>query len=113
MQDDTKEQKKVPTPIQDMIEDAQKDGTTGPLIGSIIIIVIMIIGGLYFWSSLINQKTSKIIETETTEAIQNQMLIKETVKQSDSEDIDTIEADLEATNFDVLDDIIQDIEKEL
>jgi amino acid permease len=104
---------KIPTPINDMMEETKKDGTTGPFIGSIIIIVLIIIGGLYFWSTLINQKTQEIIQEETNEVIQNEILIQKTVEQSESEDIRTIEADLEATNFNILETAIEDIEKEL
>lgn len=104
--------KKISTPIQDMINDAQKDSTTGPLIGSIIIIVILIIGGLYFLGSLIRQREVQIKEKETFETMQNETLLEQTVQQSGSDDLKTIEADLEATNFDVLDSAIEDIEKE-
>lgn len=112
MSDLFKEEHKVATPIRDMMEDAQKDGTTGPLIGSIVIIILIAVGGLYFLSSLINQKTVKIVEKENLETTQNEKVIEETIQQSDSVDIETIEADLRATDFEVLDTVIQDIEKE-
>ena len=104
---------KIPTPIKDMMEETQKNSTTGPLIGSIIIIILIIVGGLYFWSTLITQKTQEIIQEETNQVIQNEILIQKTVQQSESEDIQTIEADLEATNFNILETAIEDIEKEL
>ncbi len=50
----------INTPIQNMVDDSKKDGKMGPLIGSIIIIIIFIIGGLYFWGSIVTRKQAEI-----------------------------------------------------
>jgi hypothetical protein len=48
------------TPIQNMVEGTKRDGTVGPLIGSIIIVLIILVGGLYFWGSLIVDRTNQL-----------------------------------------------------
>lgn len=83
----------VNTPIQNMLASTQKDSTMGPLIGSIIIILIVIIGGLYFLGSLVLNKKNKINSLQEESSI---LEIKETVKQSTSTDLDILEADLKA-----------------
>jgi uncharacterized protein HemX len=102
----------INTPIQNMVADTQKDSTVGPMIGSIVIILIVIIGGLYFWGSLITEKKSEI---QTEDALQEQsetLEVEQTAKQSASDDTSSIEADLEATNVDSLDSGIEDIDSE-
>ena len=50
----------------------QKDSGTGPIIGSIIIIILIVLGGLYFWGYTIDkQKASRQIipEQKTVPAI--------------------------------------------
>ncbi len=103
---------KINTPIQSMVEDAQKDGTAGPLIGSIIVILIILIGGLYFFGSLVSAKKAQV-ETEQALEEQNEILqVEQTAKQSKSDDVTSIEADLNATNIDTVDKDLSDIEKE-
>lgn len=109
---DQQEHKKISTPLQDMLEDTQKDSTTGPVIGSIIIIIIILIGGLYFLGSLIKDKTNSIQKQEVEEQVKQEVILEKTVEQSASTDIQSIEADLEATNLELIDDIFKDLEKE-
>ena len=99
------------TPIQDMVENTKKDSTVGPLIGSIIIILIIAIGGLYFWGSLILDKKKEIQTQEVMEEQQDnetELLLK----QSSSDDTASIEADLEAMTIDSVDDDFSSIESE-
>ena len=103
---------KINTPIQSMVEGAQKDGTTGPLIGSIIIILIIIIGGLYFFSSLISAKKVQVQTEQVLEEQNKTLQIEQTAKQSESDNVSSIEADLNATNIDTVDKDLSDIEKE-
>lgn len=67
-------------------------GSVGLIVGIIVILVIIVLGGLYFWG----QRTSdNAIKTdETVESINIQ---------SESDDTASIEADLDATNVDNLD----------
>lgn len=83
---------------------------TGALIGTIIIIVILVIGGLYMWGkNLVNNGVTTpetILQTPdtTTEVLKDQGT---STKASD------IEADLNATNFDGLDQELGNIEQQL
>lgn len=112
MTDNNKETHTTPTPIQDLINDAQKDRTLGPLIGSIIIIVLMITGALYFWASLIQQQNAQIQASQELEELKRETVIVETVTQSDSDSLEDIETDLEITNLNLADDFLSEIEKE-
>lgn len=63
----------------------------GPVIGTIIILAVIVLGGLYFWS----QRAENQAAVERT--------IQDIEKQSDSDATSAIEADLEATEIDSLD----------
>ena len=69
----------------------------GPAIGVIIIILVLILGGLYFWGERMNKNTvmqnPQIEETASPDA---QMM--ELQQQSSSDDINSIDADLKATD---------------
>lgn len=103
----------VNTPIQNMVADTQKDSTVGPLIGSIVIILIVIVGGLYFWGALITNKKAEIRNTDLLEEQADALEIEQAAQQSTSTDIGSIEADLNATNVDGLDGDISDIDQVL
>ena len=64
--------------------------SAGPVIGIIVILVIIILGGLYFWG----QRNDEAIINNTLDTIN---------LQSDSDEVDTIEADLNATDIENLD----------
>ena len=69
----------------------EKESKVGPMIGSIIVIIIIIVGGLYFWGNYINQiKTENNIEQQDSPA-------------SEAEEIEQIENELENLNFDDID----------
>jgi hypothetical protein len=105
-------QNKFNTPIQDLVESTQKNGTVGPIVGSIIVILLIIIGGLYYMGSMILSKKAQIEERKSLEEQTITIQVEETVKQSDSDDVQSIEADLGSTNIDSLDQRLSDIEKE-
>lgn len=76
-----------------MEEDEQRversnEGSAGPIIGTIIILVVIVLGGLYFWG----QRGDDV--DGTVESIN---------VQSESDEIVDIEADLEDTDLDNLD----------
>ena len=97
------EEKKINTPIQDMVSRATADSTTGPMIGSIIIILIIIFGGLYFFGTLISYKKQQIQTEQNLQEQQKIIQIEETAKQSSSDDIHSIETDILSTDIDNLD----------
>jgi uncharacterized protein HemX len=109
---DTPKQNRINTPIQNLVQSTQKDSTVGPMIGSIIVILIILVGGLYFLGALISSKKTEI-QTEQVQQEQAETLeVEQTAKQSSSDDVSSIEADLKATDIDNLDKGIDDIEKE-
>jgi hypothetical protein len=112
MEPNTPQENPINTPIQSMVDGARRDGTAGPLIGSIIIILTILIGGLYFWGSIIIERKNQI---ETQEAVQDQAAEAETAaitSQSTSDESTSIEADLNATNIDSVDADIEAVDSE-
>jgi hypothetical protein len=75
-----------------------KDGKTGPLIGSIIIILVILLGGLYYLDSIKN----KVAENKT----------EEVPAEENSDDIAKIEAELNEVNPDDFDSDFDEIDAE-
>ncbi len=71
--------------------------SVGPLIAVIIILALIVIGGLYF----LKQRSSA--PTYVPETTQGDTVTESLMQQSSSDDLDAIEADLNATNLDNLD----------
>lgn len=75
--------------------DAQSKGSTGPVIGIIVILVIIILGGLYFWNQhsgdidIDENMTSEVIDSINT--------------QSEEDSTSSIETDLNNTDIENLD----------
>jgi hypothetical protein len=82
----------------------EKSGV-GPIIGSIIVIVLIVLGGLYFWG----QK----LQTEEPIDPERDSLTSELSEQSDSDEITEIDEDLDSTELDSLDEDLSTIEGEL
>lgn len=80
--------------------------SVGPMVGLVIVIILIVLGGIYFWKEMEYKKNDVGYDQNTDEmyAIQNQ---------NDSDEINTIEADLEATNIDTIDSEINSIDTEL
>jgi len=72
----------------------------GPLIAVIIILVLIIVGGLYFLKERMSQQTY-VPPAETTP--QEDSVTASLKSQSDSDDLNSIEADLNASDFNNLD----------
>src|SRR3989344_498803 len=84
----------------------------GPIIGSIVIIIIIIFGGLYFLGKKVSDEgvfapTTEEILGETDTALQTLEI------QGTSDEVSTIESDLDATILDDLDAELGNIEAEL
>lgn len=90
LQNNINEEKMLPT-------EEKKEGVVGPVIGSIIVIILIIIGGMYFWGYII----------EKNEMNENNSMNAEATSITD------IESDLEKTDIDNLDSDLADIEKEI
>ena len=39
-----------------LVSESKKDGKVGPFIGSAIIIILIIVGGMYFWGSIVEKR---------------------------------------------------------
>ena len=89
-------------PIQTPIEKK----SIGPLVAVIIILALIIIGGLYF----LKERSAQEIYVP---AEQNDAITESLNQQSNSDDLDSIEADLNATNLDNLNEGAAAIEAEL
>lgn len=79
------------TPIEGVVF-KEKDSKVGPVVGSVIVVLIIIVGGLYFWSNYVEQIKQ---EGETTE----EQTVAEVEKiQNELEDInlDDINSELDA-----------------
>ena len=102
----------VNTPIQNMVDGARRDSTVGPLIGSIIIILIILVGGLYFWGSIIVDRKNEIESEAVLEEQSQDSEVEAITNQSSSDDADSIEADLNATDLDSADTEIEAVDSE-
>jgi len=79
-----------------------EEGSAGPVIGTIIILAVIVLGGLYFWGQRADSKPAM-----TEEQVQEQVnMIQE---QSTSDAPTDIEADLNATDIDSLDSELEGI----
>lgn len=83
----------------------------GPVIGLIIILAIILIGGIYFWSSRINSKTDMAPENNQNPAVNNGESVspEAILNQSSSDETASIEADLNAFNESDIDGLGSDL----
>lgn len=101
-------------------EEASSSGQTpqksmGPILGIVIIVILLVLGGFYFWGTQIKDK-SQVQEAEiTAEDIANQedTVLDNLNTQSASDEIGDIEADLDATDLESLDSELDAIDLEL
>jgi uncharacterized protein HemX len=81
--------------------------SSGPLIGIIIIVLVMALGGVYFWKTTLQERN----DATTDEAVATEVEALKT--QGTSDDINSIEADLSATDLDALNSELDSIGAEL
>jgi len=82
----------------------------GSIIGTIIIIAIIILGGLYFWGRRVEESKSKenLVSDTTSPTSSAEISEAATIKAVTSgDDLDSIDADLQSTNLDNLDTEVQ------
>ena len=79
----------------------------GPLIGIVIIVGLLAVGGLYLWGMQLMQD-----ETMTPQS-QSDQVTEDLQTYSTSDDLGSIEADLEATSIDNIDSGASEVEGEL
>ncbi len=84
----------------------------GPIVGSIIVVILLIFGGLYFIGKKVSEEgflapTPEAIESAPDSALENLQ------NQATSDEVGAISEDLDATVLDDLDAELQNIESEL
>nr|QBM02320.1 hypothetical protein [uncultured archaeon] len=72
----------------------QGESKLGPIIGIIIVVIVLIIGALYFWGEKLN-KANDLPQGDT--------MVNNLKSQQNSDEVSSIEADLKATNLDDID----------
>lgn len=88
-----------------------KEGGLGPIIGIIIIIILLALGAMYYFTAGLEQIQDA--QPNTGEGIVPRDDAAALLEQSDSTDIDAIETDLEGTDLTGLDDALAEFEAEL
>jgi hypothetical protein len=71
-----------------------KEGSVGPVIGTIIILAVILLGGLYFWGNRNNQ-------TDINSDAETDAQVQQIETQGNSDDLNSIDSDLNNTNYDV------------
>jgi FtsZ-interacting cell division protein ZipA len=80
-----------------------EQSSIGGIVGTVIIIAIIILGGLYFWGKRIEEsKAAREMTTDTTSAETNVSASSSIESVSYSDDLDSIDSDLDNTNVDGL-----------
>lgn len=90
----------------------------GPILGILVIVLILLLGGLYLWGSMLSEnenqarveRTIPNNEPETPRANADAQILE---TMSSSDDLDAISADLDSTNLDSLDTEITQIDIEM
>lgn len=87
----------------------QSKKPVGPIVGAVIIVLILILGGLYFWGEKLNNGTM------SAEQIRNasDASVVGLQNQSSSDSVSSIEADAKATNLDGLTNEVNNISNQL
>jgi len=99
------------------VTSAPQRHSTGALVGSLVVIVLIILAGFYFWGERVSKQdmykeTGDISETQN-EAAAEAATIEKITTQSSSDDISSIEADLNSTTFSDFDTEFEKIDTEL
>ena len=108
----------MPNETQEKTPSLTENGHAGAVLGLLVVVLVLIVGGLYLWGSMIakneNQaRVERVIpnnEPETVRAITDRQILDTT---SASVEIDAIYADLESTNLNDLDSELASIDIEM
>jgi len=88
---------------------------TGGLVGAIVIVIILVVGGLYYWGKQVNENQTTVDESMTAEEIVSIPDEKTEAlgTQGSSDEVLDIEADLDATDLEGLEAELDAIDQEL
>jgi hypothetical protein len=106
----------APPEISTPENEPAKPGGIGPLIGIIIIVVLIAIGGFYYWGLKLTEKQTPdnfVSEEVLLEGTDSDAVVDALLDQNTSDSIETIEEDLNDTDLNGLDAELSDIEREL
>ena len=100
----------VPAPTTPMV--TSNDKSSGALIGTIIVIVVLVVGGFYLWNTkvqpMIEQKNTPPIESVASDET-SKTTIEQLSSQATSDETSSIQSDLSATDMSGLDKDLQAI----
>ena len=82
------------------VENRDHHTPVGPIIGSAIVIIILLVDALYFWGQQLNKQEKQRQEIQKSEAAQESELKK--LKAESSDDLKSIQAEIDALNADVV-----------
>ena len=79
----------------------QKKSEVGPIIGTVVIIAVIILGGLYFWGKRLEEaKLKQNLVTDSTSSQSTESDEASRIRNtSSSDDLNSIQADLNATSY--------------
>lgn len=105
------------TPVEesvsaDMPAETNNKKSFGPIFGIIVIIVLLILAGFYFWGNSL-RTAPQDLPTADEIATQADPALSDLATQETSDEIDAIEADLDATDLEGLDAELDVIDAEL
>ena len=93
-----------------------KSGSYGPIVGILIIVVLLIFAGFYFWGDSLNSEMPEVDNTEEVPTAPEGEAMEEEATEvplSDSDELDALEAELEGTILEDIDAELEDIDAEL
>ncbi len=88
----------VPNTLQD---NSPEQGSTGPIVGVAIIVILLIAGGIYFWNTTTKNSTEQLQVIQSNEEADT--IVNQLETQATSDEISSIEEDLGLTDFENLD----------
>jgi uncharacterized protein HemX len=98
----------TPVPAPSSVPAAKEENGVGPIVGVIIILIVIILGGLYFWYKRAHAPAPTDSAAVTEAATDAE--VSEIMTTSSSDDTASIEADLNNTNTDGLNSQLNAIE---
>lgn len=101
MEQNQNEQPEMSPPAED------DNNRLGPIVGVIIIVALIILGGLYMW----NVSRDKV--PEEIPDVSSDSVVQELGSQGSTDGINPIQADIDTTDLDTLDEAFAEIEAEL
>lgn len=76
------------------IDKQKNSNSVGPIIGSVIVIIVLLVGGLYFWAQQLNKQERQRQEILKSEAEQEKELAR--LKLESAQDLKDIQAEIDA-----------------